>query len=168
MLVIPDGGSMLVPVHYRPAALQTKGRWWVLAIEPRIIIEAEEYYFLKGWLENILPFVVKDVLTNPRLKGLRDLVGTSGDGRFALVNSPTWSWPETYRPEIAGYKLTPADPKGKRLLGIRVDQAQWGEGGFLTIALVNAGGKDNGPVYGLCTLRYPVSAALPWLGCWPG
>jgi hypothetical protein len=153
-LEIPDGGSMLIPVNYRPAALQKKGRWWVLALSPRILIEDEVKEIRKSSLEAILPAVVKDVLTNPRLKATRDFVGTAGDGRFALVNSPTFTWPETYRPEIAGHQLTPGERKGKRLLGIRVDQAQEGDGWTLTIALVNAGGKDNGAVFGPSTLRY--------------
>jgi len=154
VLTIPDGGSMLLPVHYRPAALQAKRRWWVLAITPRIIIEAEERAILSSQLEAVLPAVVKDVLTNPRLKATRDFIGTGGEGRFALVNSANWTWPESYRPEIAGHKLTPAERKGKRLLGIRVDQTLATDGLVLTIALVNAGGDDNGAVYGSCILRY--------------
>jgi hypothetical protein len=40
--VIPDGGTLLVPVLYRPRAVREKSRWWVLSITLSIIIEAEE------------------------------------------------------------------------------------------------------------------------------
>ncbi|MCI0642929.1 MAG: hypothetical protein L0Y72_00875 [Gemmataceae bacterium] len=40
--VIPDGGSVLIPVHWRPRAMQEKDRWWVLSLTPRIYIEEEE------------------------------------------------------------------------------------------------------------------------------
>jgi hypothetical protein len=39
---IPDGGSLLLPLHYRPAAVRKKDRWLVAEITPRIYIEAEE------------------------------------------------------------------------------------------------------------------------------
>ena len=39
---IPDGGSVLVPVHYRPRSAQEKNRWWVLTITARIVMEEEE------------------------------------------------------------------------------------------------------------------------------
>jgi hypothetical protein len=39
---IPDGGSILVPVHYRPASAQADKQRWVVMITPRIYIEAEE------------------------------------------------------------------------------------------------------------------------------
>jgi hypothetical protein len=42
MLYVGDGGTMLVPVHYRPQSLQAKDRWWVLSISTRIYIEEEE------------------------------------------------------------------------------------------------------------------------------
>jgi hypothetical protein len=39
---IPDGGSILLPLHYRPPAVRKKGRWLVAEITPRIYIEEEE------------------------------------------------------------------------------------------------------------------------------
>ncbi len=39
---IPDGGTFLMPVLYRPRVARDKGRWWALSITPRIVIEAEE------------------------------------------------------------------------------------------------------------------------------
>lgn len=40
-ILIPDGGSNLLPVHYRPAGL-AKDRAWVLLVTPRILIVEEE------------------------------------------------------------------------------------------------------------------------------
>lgn len=42
MRYIPDGGSLLLPLHYRPRAAREKGRWFVVKITPRIYIDAEE------------------------------------------------------------------------------------------------------------------------------
>jgi hypothetical protein len=42
VLEIPDGGTLLVAVQYRPQALAANQRWWVLSITPRIWIEEEE------------------------------------------------------------------------------------------------------------------------------
>ena len=39
---VPDGGSTLLPLRYRPAAVRKKGQWLVAAITPRIYIEEEE------------------------------------------------------------------------------------------------------------------------------
>ncbi len=39
---IPDGGSLLVPVHYRPTAVRDRKRWWVLSVTARIRIPEEE------------------------------------------------------------------------------------------------------------------------------
>jgi hypothetical protein len=39
---IPDGGSILLPLHSRPPAVRKKGRWLVAEITPRIYIEEEE------------------------------------------------------------------------------------------------------------------------------
>jgi RNA polymerase sigma factor (sigma-70 family) len=39
---IPDGGSLLLPVQYRPRAAREKDRWFVLSITPRIYIAEEE------------------------------------------------------------------------------------------------------------------------------
>jgi hypothetical protein len=39
---IPDGGSLLLPLHYRPRALRNNDRWLVAEITPRIYIEEEE------------------------------------------------------------------------------------------------------------------------------
>jgi hypothetical protein len=48
VLEIPDGGSILIPVYYRPQSLAAKNRWWVLSISARIRIEAEEERQLVG------------------------------------------------------------------------------------------------------------------------
>jgi len=42
MRYIPDGGRILLPVHYRPRAVRNKDRWLVAEITPRIYIEEEE------------------------------------------------------------------------------------------------------------------------------
>jgi hypothetical protein len=39
---IPDGGSILLPLHYRPPAVRKNKRWLVAEITPRIYIEEEE------------------------------------------------------------------------------------------------------------------------------
>jgi hypothetical protein len=39
---IPDGGSILLPLHYRPPAVRKNDRWLVAEITPRIYIEEEE------------------------------------------------------------------------------------------------------------------------------
>src|SRR5262249_8016454 len=87
VVVIPDGGTMLIPVHYRLPLAKAKDRWWVLSITPRIRIEEEERWIDQGALADLLPAVVADLLKNPRLKTTRDFYGTPGDKRFALVNS---------------------------------------------------------------------------------
>jgi hypothetical protein len=50
---IPDGGSIFIPVHYRPKSAQAKNRWWVLSITPRIWIEEEERQIQRGNLPPI-------------------------------------------------------------------------------------------------------------------
>jgi hypothetical protein len=173
-LEIPDGGSVLVAVHYRPAAAQAKERWWVLCIQARISIEEEEQQERIMELEAILPAVVDDILKNPRLKLVRECYGTAGDTRFAVLDSDVWTWPAKFPFKGFGVKPVPAERKGNRLLGIRVDHYQ-GAGFFtlprvggasgagketadavVTISLVNAGGTANGAVAGSCTLRYTV------------
>ena len=39
---LADGGTVLIPVHYRPRALQEKNRWLVLSLTSRIYMEEEE------------------------------------------------------------------------------------------------------------------------------
>jgi hypothetical protein len=39
---IPDGGSILLPLHFRPRAVRNNDRWLVAEITPRIYIEEEE------------------------------------------------------------------------------------------------------------------------------
>jgi hypothetical protein len=86
--------------------------------------------------------VIADALTNPRLKGLRDLYGTPDDKRFAL--------PKDSKIDVPGFERTPARAAGKRLLGLRIDG---GEPVF-TVTLFNAGGNDNGAAIGAATVRY--------------
>jgi len=155
---IPDGGSYLVLVHYRPRSVQEKNRWWVLSITPRIIIEEEEQQIRTVMFGEVLPLIVADVLKNPRLKSTREFYGSPGDKRFALVNSDAWTWPKELQLDVAGHQLTPAKREGQRLLGIRFDGNQ--EPGkanakpIFTITLLNAGGSANGAVVGGCTIRY--------------
>jgi hypothetical protein len=156
LLDIPDGGTILTPVQFRPRALRDKNRWLVLLISPRINIEAEERIIRKGELESRLPELVADVLRNPRLQGTRDLYGTPGDKRFALIDSEACTWPKEKPIAVTGYQLTPAKREGKRLLGIRIDKYRSEEPDAITITLVNAGGNENGAVVGGCTLRYSV------------
>ncbi|MBM3993933.1 MAG: hypothetical protein FJ303_07250 [Planctomycetes bacterium] len=121
-------------------------------------MEEEERRILNGTLEPIVPALLADLLTNPRLKATREYVGTPGDKRFALVNSDAWTWPKDFQPRIQGYELTPTAPEGNRLLGIRIDRYQAGTTPGTTLAirvtLLNAGGTRNGPAPGGCTLRY--------------
>jgi hypothetical protein len=61
---IPDGGSVLVPVQFRPASAQAKDRWWVLSVSVRIVIEEEERAEWIGWLRANLPRWLADAITN--------------------------------------------------------------------------------------------------------
>lgn len=45
---VPDGGSFLLPLHYRPASAREKDRWLVVRIESRIYIEEEERILQSG------------------------------------------------------------------------------------------------------------------------
>jgi hypothetical protein len=47
-LEIPDGGSILVPVHWQPPAPERGKECWVLIITPRIYIEEEERAIREG------------------------------------------------------------------------------------------------------------------------
>jgi hypothetical protein len=160
-LVIPDGGSALVPVRYRPPSARARDRWWVLDVTPRIRIEEEEWEVVRATLAPVLRDVVADLLTNPRLKGLRDYYGTPGDKRLALLDSDAWAWPKGWQPPVQGFRVTPRDRTGPRLLGLRVDGSRWqeGQGGTITLTLINAGGAANGPAAGSCTLRYAARPA---------
>lgn len=155
---IPDGGSYLVPVHYRPRSVQEKNRWWVLSITPRIIIEEEEQQIRAVMLNEVLPVIVADILKNPRLQSTRDFYGTPGDKRFALVNSDAWTWPKELKVDTPDRQLTPAKREGNRVLGIRSDGYQepskTNAKPSFTITLLNAGGNANGAVIGGCTIRY--------------
>jgi hypothetical protein len=152
---IGDGGSILLPVHYRPRSIQEKERWWVLMITSRIIIEEEERMMLQGDLE-VLPGLLADLLTNPRLKATREFFGTPGDTRCALVDSDAWTWPEKI--DLPGHQRVAANRAGKRLLGIRIDKIDWpvidNEKYSFKVTLVNAGGSANGAVFGGCTIHY--------------
>jgi hypothetical protein len=157
-LDLPDGGSMLIPVHYRPQSIRAKNRWWVLSISPRIIMEAEEREIRRGYLDEVLPKLVADVLKDPHLKTTREFYGSPDDTRFALVNSDAWTWSKEAPLAVAGFQLTPAKREAQRLLGIRVDKVQFAEDdknkSTITLTLLNAGGSTNGAVIGGCTIRY--------------
>jgi hypothetical protein len=150
---VPDGGTTLIAVSYRPALLHQKERWWVLSLTCRIWIEEEEREIRRGTLVSLLPVVVADVLSNPRLKSTREFYGTPGDTRFALLNGDAWTWPADAKIDIANHQRTAPQREGKRLLGIRIDQYDSGKG-TLQVTIRNAGGSDNGAVVGGCTIRY--------------
>jgi hypothetical protein len=156
--LIPDGGSILLPVHYRPRAAEEKKRWWVLSISPRIYIPEEEQASRDINLTEILPALLADVLSNPRLKTTREFYGSPDDKRFALVDSDAWTWPEKIKPAVPGWQMVKAERMGKRLLGIRLDQSpdanKENPTNAITVTLVNAGGSANGAVLGGCTIRY--------------
>src|SRR5205085_2891974 len=63
-LEIPDGGTILVPVHYRPPAAAAKDRWWVLAITPQIYIEEEERAERLMELRRLLPWLFGEGMKN--------------------------------------------------------------------------------------------------------
>lgn len=155
---VADGGTILIPVHYRPKSLEEKNRWWILKINPRIWIEEEEEQIRIGALADILPLLVADVLKNPRLKATRDFYGTAGDQRFALIDSAAWKWDKETTIDVPGAQRTPATRNGQRLLGIRIDRfhqaEKVGDTATLTVTLLNAGGSDNGSVIGNGTIRY--------------
>lgn len=157
-LDIPDGGAVLTSVHYRPPALKESKRWYVLAVQARIIIEEEERQLRQNMMADILDDAVADALKNQKLKAIRELHGTPGDQRFALVNSPAWQWPKDFKIALPGHERTAPQAKGKRLLGVRVDHfrepANPKAPYQLSLTLFNAGGTDNGPSIGGATLRY--------------
>jgi hypothetical protein len=153
---IPDGGSRTIAVRVRPRALEAAERWWLLVITPRIIIKEEERALLEQSLKNSLPALVTDLLTNPRLKTTRAFYGSPDDRRYALVQSERWAWPEPTT--VSDFQLNSATRKGKRLLGIRIDDFQFAgkdqDELVITVSLLNAGGSDNGAVPGSGRLRY--------------
>jgi len=180
VLEIPDGGSLLLPVHYRPALAKAKKRWWVLAITPRICIEEEDRMIRDAGLASLVPVLVADVLRNPRLKAVRDYYGTPAAKSYAFVNSAAWHLrdegkgmvpvpqpggkddpeqePTDLKSAIRDFQLTPSRRTGNRLLGIRIDRYQPSEeengSDAITLSLINAGGSMNGAAVGCCTLRY--------------
>jgi hypothetical protein len=63
VLAIPDGGATLVPVHYRPASVRAKDRWWVFCVSTRIYIEEEQRQERIQMLRTILPRWLADAVT---------------------------------------------------------------------------------------------------------
>src|SRR5262249_51253044 len=61
-LEIPDGGTALLPIHYRPASVRSSNRWWVAGVQVRIVIEEEERQIRREKFTDILEEVVADVL----------------------------------------------------------------------------------------------------------
>jgi uncharacterized protein (TIGR03067 family) len=51
---IPDGGSFLLPLSYRPDSARKQDRWWIICITPRIYIEEEEALVRKESTKAIL------------------------------------------------------------------------------------------------------------------
>ena len=149
--IVPDGGTIIVPVYYRPRSAKEKNRYLALVITARIRMEEEERRIRDAGLEEVLPLVVADVLKNPALKATRDFYGSPGDKRFALVDNDAWTWSKSPPLAIAGHSLMPAKREGQRLLGIRIEKADEGK---ITVALFNAGGVTNGTAIGAVSLRY--------------
>jgi hypothetical protein len=156
---IPDGGSLVMAVRVRPRALETAERWWLLVVSGRIVINEEERAIREAFLSTSLPALLKDILTNPALKTTRAFYGSPDDTRFALVGGERWTWPPAAEPlAVPGHPLTPAVRKGKRLLGVRIDDFQWSGKDqselAITVSLLNAGGTENGLAPGVGRLRY--------------
>jgi hypothetical protein len=109
--------------------------------------------------ESLLDAVVRDVLTNPKLKSVRDFYGTPGDKRYALLvdQTPNAPWSPLHVPKVAGYSgqlITRDDyprPEGRRLLGIHLADANMSQ---IHVGIFNAGGDSNGGVIGACSLSY--------------
>jgi hypothetical protein len=191
---VPDGGAILMPVAYRPPGQESQDKVWLLVARPFIWIEEEVAEIRKGggdvtpqsiWdsevpkeeqpapatplpfndeVNEILQLVVKDVLTNPDLKGTREFYGTAKDKTVALVDNERLGWPKEFKPDTHGYRLVKVreDPfvNGRRVLGVRVDKFDLNDketAPFRTpieVCLFNAGGSANGGVIGGCTVYY--------------
>src|SRR6185436_3979509 len=89
--------------------------------------------------KTLLSVLFADVLQNPALKANRDLYGTPGDKRFAVVDSEGMAFLKGFQAEIAGYQQVLPERMGKRLLGIRLDKYQDDKDGYtFTVSLLNA------------------------------
>ena len=157
-LDIPDGGTVLMPIHYRPASVRSSNRWWVAAVQVRVVIEEEERQIRREKFSDILEEVVADVLQNPQLKALREMHGTAGEKSYALVDSPAWKWSNDFRIDAKGFERTKPRAGGNRRLGMRVDgfrePADGKQPHSVTLMLLNAGGAANGPSLGGAAIRY--------------
>jgi hypothetical protein len=157
-LEIPDGGTALLPIHYRPASVRSSNRWWVAAVQVRIVIEEEERQIRREKFTDILEEVVADVLQNPKLKALREMHGTAGEKNYVLLDSPAWSWANDFRIEVKGLERTKPRAEGNRLLGMRVESFREPADGkqphSVTLMLLNAGGTANGPALGGAAIQY--------------
>jgi hypothetical protein len=115
-------------------------------------------------VKEILQLVITDVLTNPQLKDMRALYGTAKDRTLAFKAGSKWSWPKELNPGTSGFQIVtgPGDPfeRQRRVLGLRLDafaftgKRESPTEAEIEIALVNAGGSDNGGVIGVCRLSY--------------
>jgi hypothetical protein len=157
-LEIPDGGTALITLHYRPESVRSANRWWVAAVQVRIVIEEEERQIRREKWTDILEEVVADVLQNPKLKGLRETHGSAEEKSYALVDSPAWKWTNDFRVEPKGLERTKPRAAGNRLLGMRVESfrepADSKQPHSVTLTLLNAGGEANGPALGGAAIRY--------------
>src|SRR5262249_46349714 len=116
-LELADSAAVLYPVEFRPRALKDRKRWSAVRVQPVIYIPEEHQFEREQALRDALPAIVADVVKNPRLKRTRDFIGTSGDARIVLLDSPEWTWPK----ELLGVKdvkVVPAARTGPRLLGL--------------------------------------------------
>lgn len=114
--------------------------------------------------KEVLQAVLTDVLTNPRLKHVRDFYGMAGSTKLVLSNHGNIAWPKDFKPDSHGYELVESkpDPFANRphVLGIRVGQFETeppdaGQNdNYVEIEIFNAGGSANGVVAGTTHLLY--------------
>lgn len=188
---ILEGEPLLMPVSMAPPGKAGEGKVWVMVARPLIRIEAEERERGDGFsprdiwalevadppkpaaikrvpdrddVKAILQAVLKDVLTNPDLKGTHEFYGTAADGTVVLSDGGEVGWPAGFRPETPGYRLVPAarDPfvRQRRVLGVRLDRFDLAKkpGGLfdtpIEVCVLNVGGSADGGVIGGCSVYY--------------
>jgi hypothetical protein len=121
--------------------------------------------------DELLRAMVHDVITNPALQHTREVYGTPGDRKLALVSNSKCGipWPTNFNPQVDGYQVVTVleddknrDWSGPHILGIRIDRLDFaGErqrpnspGAPLQITVLNAGGVGTQAVMGGCVVYY--------------
>ena len=117
--------------------------------------------------KEVLQAVLTDVLTNPRLKRVREFYGSTGSAKLALVDHGKFAWPKSLKLETHGYEVVQPKPdpfvNRPHILGIRVRQLETespdtGQNdNSVEIEISNAGGSANGVVAGATYLSYVVT-----------